>query len=171
MSLQSCKSPNFKKIGTPETKWHLDVIPVVNHREYYKGEGGGFPSSLNHGESCESCESMYAHGESVHQKCSNYTLANLLFGLCRSVWIINSFVTCLSLHLEAPTCPSTPEMLWGKQCTSTIFHSIVFTLRLAIESIKEFGGASCNHLLKKHEHCFRFFFEWGCTLRYSVRPF
>jgi hypothetical protein len=24
-------------------KWHLDVAPVADHREYYKGEGGGFP--------------------------------------------------------------------------------------------------------------------------------
>jgi hypothetical protein len=26
-----------------ETKWHLGVGLVANHREYYKGEGGGFP--------------------------------------------------------------------------------------------------------------------------------
>ncbi len=25
-----------------ETKCHLDVAPVENYREYYKGEGGGF---------------------------------------------------------------------------------------------------------------------------------
>jgi len=29
----------------------------------------------------ESCESMYAHGLSLHQKCSNHVLTNLLFGL------------------------------------------------------------------------------------------
>jgi hypothetical protein len=26
-----------------QEKWHLDVALVVNHKEYYKGEGGGFP--------------------------------------------------------------------------------------------------------------------------------
>ncbi len=40
------------------------------------------PPSLSHG---ESCESMFARGSSVHQKCSNYALTNLLFGLCKSV--------------------------------------------------------------------------------------
>jgi len=24
-------------------KWHLGVAPMANHKEYYKGEGGGFP--------------------------------------------------------------------------------------------------------------------------------
>jgi hypothetical protein len=33
----------------------------------------------------ESFESVFACGSSVHQKCSNYALTNLLFGLCRSV--------------------------------------------------------------------------------------
>jgi hypothetical protein len=26
-----------------KTKCHLDVAPVANHKEYYKGEGSGFP--------------------------------------------------------------------------------------------------------------------------------
>ncbi len=55
---------------------------MANHREYYKKEGGGFPISPNRG---ESYESMYARGLFVHQKCSNYTLTNLLFGLCKSM--------------------------------------------------------------------------------------
>jgi hypothetical protein len=29
--------------GSLGTKWHLGVILVAMHREYYKGEGGGFP--------------------------------------------------------------------------------------------------------------------------------
>jgi hypothetical protein len=33
----------------------------------------------------ESCESTFAHGLSMHQKCSNYALTNLLFSLCRSM--------------------------------------------------------------------------------------
>ncbi len=37
MGLQSHKNLNF------ETKWHLDVAPVANHKKYYKGEGDGFP--------------------------------------------------------------------------------------------------------------------------------
>jgi len=29
--------------GSPEIKWHLGAGPVVKHKVYYKGEGGGFP--------------------------------------------------------------------------------------------------------------------------------
>jgi len=33
----------------------------------------------------ESSEFVFARGSSMHQKCFNYALTNLLFGLCRSV--------------------------------------------------------------------------------------
>jgi hypothetical protein len=33
----------FQNVKSPEIKWHLDATPVANHREYYKGEGDGFP--------------------------------------------------------------------------------------------------------------------------------
>ncbi len=31
------------QLWNPGKKWHLGVGPVAKHREYYKGEGGGFP--------------------------------------------------------------------------------------------------------------------------------
>ncbi len=40
----------------------------------------------------ESCEFVFTHGSSMHEKCSNYALINLLFGLCKSVWIIDSLI-------------------------------------------------------------------------------
>ncbi len=30
-------------LGSPVTKWHLSVGLMAKHKEYYKGEGGGFP--------------------------------------------------------------------------------------------------------------------------------
>jgi hypothetical protein len=30
-------------LGSPGTKCHLGVGPMARHKEYYKGEGGGFP--------------------------------------------------------------------------------------------------------------------------------
>jgi hypothetical protein len=46
MRPQSRESPNFGNFGIPtwesREKCHLDVGPVVSHRIYYKGEGGGF---------------------------------------------------------------------------------------------------------------------------------
>jgi hypothetical protein len=29
--------------GSLGTKWHLGAGPMVGHKVYYKGEGGGFP--------------------------------------------------------------------------------------------------------------------------------
>jgi hypothetical protein len=46
--------------------------------------------SLGHG---ESYESVFARGSSVHQKCFNYALTNLLFGLCKFAWMINLLIT------------------------------------------------------------------------------
>jgi hypothetical protein len=77
----------------------------------------------------------------MHQKCSNYALINLLFGLCKSMWIIDPLVTRPSPHPKAPTRPSTPKMLRARECTPTP-PSVVFTFGLLVESIKEFGDAS-----------------------------
>jgi hypothetical protein len=30
------------QLRSPRTKWHLGAGPMAKHREYYKGEGGGF---------------------------------------------------------------------------------------------------------------------------------
>jgi hypothetical protein len=89
----------------------------------------------------ESCESMYACGSSVHQKCSNYALTNLLFGLCRFIWILNPLVIHFSPHLEVLLRPSHPQVLWTKERALTIFF-VVFIFKLAFESFKKFGGAS-----------------------------
>jgi hypothetical protein len=110
--------------------------PVIRHIKYYKGEGGGFPPSPSCG---ESCESVFARGSFVHQKCSNYTLTNLLFGLRKSLWVIDLLVNLLSPHFGALARPSTLEVLQARECTLTPSPSIVFTFGLVIESIKELG--------------------------------
>jgi hypothetical protein len=94
------------------------------------------PPSPGHG---EYCESVFARGSSVHQKCSNYALTNLLFDLCRSVWIIDPFVTCHNPHPKAPTRPTTPEMLWVKEHTSTFYPSIVFILDSQLSPSRSLG--------------------------------
>jgi hypothetical protein len=74
----------------------------------------------------ESRESMFARGGSMHQKCSNYTLTNLLFGLCKSVWITDPLVTHPNPHPEAPVRPFTPKMLWTREHNPIHYPSIVF---------------------------------------------
>jgi len=81
------------------------------------------------------------------QKCSNYALTNLLFGLCRFMWVINLLVNLLSFHPRAPTCPSTLEVLQAKEHAPTPSPYVVFTFILAINSIKELGGALVESFL------------------------
>jgi hypothetical protein len=99
----------------------------------------------------ESCEFVFACGSFVHQKCSNYALTNLLFGLYKFVWIIDSLITLPSPHPRALACPSTPEMLRARECTLILYPSIVSTCGFVVESIKELGGVS------KRLHPNRFF--------------
>ncbi len=89
---------------------------------------------------------MFARGTSVYQKCFNYALTNLFFGVCKSVWIIDPFVTCLSRHPEALAHLSTFEMLQTRERTPTLYPFVLFTFGLVIKFIKEFRGASLTLL-------------------------
>ncbi len=77
----------------------------------------------------------------MHQKCSNYALTNLLFGLCRFMWEIDLLVNLPSPYPGAPAHPSTLEVLQVRRHAPTPYPSVVFTFRLVVESTKEFGGA------------------------------
>jgi len=91
----------FKILGLPtwesREKWHLDATPMVNHRKYYKGKGGGFPQVRAMVGFVSPC------GSSMHQKCFNYALTNLLFGLCRFMQMIHlSFILIPSWSFSMP---------------------------------------------------------------------
>ncbi len=109
---------------------------MAKHKKYYKGEGGGFPSSSGRD---ESCEFVFARASSAHQKCSNYALTNFLFGLCRSVWVIDLLVTIPNPHPGAPAHLSTPEVLRAKERTPTPYSSIVFTLDSHLSLLRSLG--------------------------------
>jgi hypothetical protein len=96
-------------LGSPGTKWHFGVGPMARHREYYKV---WLPPRPNYD---ESYESMLACGSFVHQRCCNYALTNLLFGLCRFVQGIEFFINLLSPHPGASTHPSTPNVLRARE--------------------------------------------------------
>jgi len=81
INLQSCGSSNFEtpKLGIPGQNeiWVLAPwLDIENNLRCW------FSPSSGHD---ESCESVFAGGPFMHQKCSNDTLTNLLFGLCKSV--------------------------------------------------------------------------------------
>ncbi len=76
----------------------------------------------------EFCEYVFVRGSSVHQKCSNYALTNLLFGLCKFVWVIDLLVTLPNPHPKTLACPSTLKVLWTMECTPIPDFFIMFTL-------------------------------------------
>jgi hypothetical protein len=88
---------------------------------------------------------MYVHGSYVHQKCSNYTLTNLLFDLCKLVWIIDPFVTCFNAHPGAPTHPSYPRSATSKIMYPNSFRCFHFGMHIWV-----FQGV------------------WGCVRNYQL---
>jgi hypothetical protein len=125
MGCQSCKIPNF---------WNFYHLGVSKQNDIWVL--AWWP---NRG---ECCEFMFAHGSSVHQMCSSNAFTNLLFGLCRSVWVIDLLVNLSSPHLGALAHPSTSKMLWGKEHALTPSPSAIVIFWFAIECIKELGGVS-----------------------------
>jgi hypothetical protein len=116
--------------------------------EILQGGRWWLPPSPGHG---ESCESVFARSSSMQQKCSNYALTNLLFGLCRSVRVIDLLVILPSPYPRAPARPSTVEVLRAKEHTPT-FHSFdVFTLDSHLNLLKSLGVC---HLLLALTHQF-----------------
>jgi hypothetical protein len=115
-------------LGSAKTKWHLGVGPVAKHIIYYKGEGGAFPqiwAMVNLVSLCllmaRPCTKMF-----YAPKCSKHALTNLLFSLCKFVWVIEVLVNLPSPILELQqTRLSTLEMLRARGCAPTLFPSIV----------------------------------------------
>ncbi len=105
---------------------------------YYKGGKWWLPPSSNRG---ESCEFVFARDSSMHQMCSNYALTNLLFGLCRFVWIIDLLVICFNLHPGALTHSSTPLNATKLGSIPQLLIIMLFHFGFTIESIKKLGGA------------------------------
>jgi len=116
---------------------------VAKHKKYYKGEGDGFPPSSGRG---EFYEFMFTHGLSMHQKCSNYALINLLFDLCKCVRVIDLFITFSSPHPRALTCPSTLKCCEPGSVPQFLILPLFSPFGFVVKSIKEFGGASLNIL-------------------------
>jgi hypothetical protein len=99
------------QFGSPRTKWHLDVGPVARHRKYYKGEGGAFPQYWAMVSFVVYVCLWLVCAQKMLQLCTN----QLIFGLCKSMWMIDLLVTRPNPHPEVPACPFTLEMLQAKE--------------------------------------------------------
>ncbi len=62
------------------------------------------------------------------------------------VWFVQVLVNLPNPHPRVPARPSTLKVLWVRERAPTPSPSIVITFGLAIESIKELGGASTSML-------------------------
>ncbi len=127
MGPQSCESPNFENFKTlnlgvlrQNDIWVQAPWPSIENSIKEKVVASPSPG---HG---ESCKSMFGRGSIVHQKCSNNALTNLLFGLCRSMWIIHLLVSLPNPHPGALACPSTPKVFRTKERSPTPYPSNAF---------------------------------------------
>jgi hypothetical protein len=76
----------------------------------------------------------------VHQECYNYTLTNLVFGLCKLVWIVDLLVIIYSFYPITPTHPSYPKMLQVGEHIPTFFFFHCFHLRIHIWVLRGVWG-------------------------------
>jgi hypothetical protein len=83
-------------LGSPRTKWHLGAGPVARHKVYYKGEVVASPKSGPWWVLWVRVCPWFVRAP----KCSNYALINLLFGLCKPVWVSKFLVNLCSPILE-----------------------------------------------------------------------
>jgi hypothetical protein len=109
--------------GNPRTKCHLDVGFMERHIVYYKGEGGGFPQVwvvVN----LVSPNLFVVHPST--KSVQTYALTNLLFGLCRSMWMIK----CLLFFLVPSRSSSMPFYPQSATRQGACPNSLLFTLDL-----------------------------------------
>jgi hypothetical protein len=138
MGPQSCGSLNYGNFGTPGTKWHLGAIPWPSINYIIRGKVVASPKSRPWWVLWVCVCPWLVRAP----KCYNYALTNLLFGLCRSMWVIDLLVNLPSPHPKALTRPFTLKVLWAKERTPIPSPFVVFTFGLTVESIKELGSAS-----------------------------
>jgi hypothetical protein len=160
IGLQSGGSFNFENFGTFELgvsrKMTFGATPMASHKECYIGGRWWLPPTSGHG---ESCESVYARGLSVHQKCFNYVLTNLLFSLCKSIWIIDPLVTHLSLNPKLLACPFYPQNAASLGTYPNPFH---FQIHIWIFQ----GVWGCINICLLYDNLYNFNLynnQWFCT--------
>ncbi len=110
------------------------LAPVARHKIYYKGKVVASPKSRPWWILWIHVCSWFVHA-----------LTNLLFRLCRFMWVIELLINLPSPHLRAIACPSTPEVLWAKERIPTPYFSIVFTLDSRLNLSRSSGARQHNN--------------------------
>jgi hypothetical protein len=139
MHPQNHESPSCENFGTPIweswNKMPFGCGPRGECREYYKGEGGGFP----HVRVVVSLVSTRFPMVHLSTKNVQTILTNMLFGLCRST---SEWISCL-LFILVPSrsfnTPSIPEVLQAKECASTPCPFVIFILDFHLSLLRSLG--------------------------------
>jgi hypothetical protein len=113
ISLQSVKSCNFRNFGTPN-------LGVSGQNDIWVQPPWLITYNTIRGKVVASLKSKpwwvlwvrVCSWSFVHQKWSNYALTNLLFGLCRSVLIVDPLFTCPSPPSQSSNTPFLPPKCW-----------------------------------------------------------
>jgi hypothetical protein len=136
MGLQSCGSPNFGNFGTHNLGilgqndiWVQAPWPTIKNT--IKGKVVASPKFETWWVLWVGVCSWFIRAWKMLQLHTN----NLLFGLCKFVWIIDPLVIHPSSHPRALARPLTCKVLQAKECTSTPYPLVVFTFRLASLSL------------------------------------
>jgi hypothetical protein len=136
MAPQSHRNPNFESFGTPnlgvpgqnaiwvQALW-LGIENIIRGKVVASPKSGSWWILW-----VRVC-TWFVHAPKVLQ----LHIDQLLFSLCKSMWIIDMFVTHLNPHLGAPTHPFISEVLQARECAPTPYPSIIFTFGLALEFI------------------------------------
>jgi len=135
MGPQSCGSPNFRNFGWQNDIWVLVSWPCIDYT--IRGKVVASPKS-------GLWWILWTHvclWFICAPKCSNYAQTNLLFGLCRSMWMIKVLVNHSSPILELQHTLLSPKC-YKPGNTPKFRLLLLFTFEFVIESIKELGGAS-----------------------------
>jgi len=142
MGLQSCKSPNFGNFGIlnlgvsgQNDIWVLAPWPSIENT--IMGKVMVILKSRPWWVLWVHLCPWFINASKVLQPCINQLVVWF-------VWIIHSLVTHLNPHLVAPTCPSTPEVLWAKNIPQLLLLFPLLDSHLNLS--KNCGGA----LVVKH---------------------
>jgi hypothetical protein len=122
-------------MGVLRQKCHLDVAPMERRKEYYKGEGGGFPQVQAAVSLVSPSCPWLVLAPKVLQLCIN----NLVLVLCRSMWVSEAceFFLVPSRSSNTPLYPFL--VLRAKECALTPYVSNVFCLGFTFGYLKELG--------------------------------
>ncbi len=92
-------------LGSLGTKWNLGAGLMAKHKVFYKKE---VVASSKFGLWWVLWVRVCPWWV-LHQKCSNYALTKLLFGLCKFIWIMDLLANHPSPHPKVLTCPFYPQ--------------------------------------------------------------